>query len=140
MWKYGVCLLALAALLLPLSGCSSGPSLVEAALGQEFSLAMGQQASMTGESLGIRFEAVVGDSRCPQDVNCIWAGEVTCTVLVTRGNSSHLMELTERGLSSGYATERYQEYDLSFHVEPYPKAGQEIPANEYRLKLIVGKG
>jgi len=139
MWKYGVCLLALAALLLPLSGCSGGPARVEAALGQEFSLAIGQQASITGESLGIRFEAVGGDSRCPEDVNCPWTGEVTCTILITRGNSSNPLTLTEPGLSSGYATERYQEYDLSFHVEPYPKAGQEIPANEYRLKLIVDK-
>jgi hypothetical protein len=139
MWKHCACLLAFVALVLPPAGCGGSPGPVEAALGRDFSLAVGQQASITGESLGIRFEAVVGDSRCPQDVTCPWAGEVTCTVLVTRGNSSYSMALTEPGLSSSYATERYQDYELSFHVEPYPRAGQAIPANEYRLKLVVDK-
>lgn len=139
MWKHCACLLALAALALPLSGCGGSPAPVEAMLGQEFSLAIGQQALITGENLRIRFEAVVGDSRCPQDVTCPWAGEVTCTILVSRGNTSSPLSLTEPGLSSGYATERYQEYEFRFHVEPYPRASQAIPANEYRLKLVVHK-
>ena len=41
---------------------------------QEFSLGLGQIASIEGEKLVIKFKAVLEDSRCPVNVVCVWAG------------------------------------------------------------------
>ena len=40
--------------------------------------------AMLFEDLEVRFVEVVEDSRCPKNVNCIWAGEVTILVEVYR--------------------------------------------------------
>jgi len=49
------------------------------------------------------------------------------------------MALTEPGLTDQYAKETYEEYQLTFHVKPYPEAGKKISRDEYRLLLIVSK-
>jgi hypothetical protein len=49
------------------------------------------------------------------------------------------MALTEPGLSDGYSKERYEGYELAFHVTPYPEAGKEILTEAYRLQLIVSE-
>jgi hypothetical protein len=57
----------------------TGLSVVSAAPGKvfldkEFSLALGQTATIEGEKLVIKFKAVLEDSRCPVNVVCVWAG------------------------------------------------------------------
>lgn len=49
-------------------------------LEQTFSLNLQEIARLDGEEIGFRFDSVVTDSRCPPDVNCIWAGEVTVAI------------------------------------------------------------
>lgn len=139
MTKHGFYLLALVALVLLLPGCTGGAGEVKAPLGQEFSLAMGQTAVITGENLKIKFEEVVEDSRCPRNVTCIWTGRVSCIVQLTDNDSPYQMVLTEPGLTDQYSKEQYKEYQLSFHVMPYPEAGKKISRDEYRLQLIVNK-
>ena len=43
-------------------------------LDKEFSLGIGQTATIEGEKLVIKFKAVLEDSRCPINVLCVWAG------------------------------------------------------------------
>jgi hypothetical protein len=108
-------------------------------LDEEFSLSVGQRASIAGENLAIRFEEVLEDSRCPRDVVCIWAGRVTCMVEITHAGSSYRMSLTELGLTDEYSSERYEGYELAFHVTPHPEAGRKIPTDTYRLHGIISK-
>ena len=54
-----------------LSGCASATGEIKVNLGEKFSLAIGEGASVTGENLEVRFIEVIGDSRCPQGVTCI---------------------------------------------------------------------
>ena len=100
---------------------------------------MGQRALIVGENLEISFEDVIEDSRCPRDVICVWAGRVTCMVELTHAGSSYRMALTELGLTDDYSKERYEDYELTFHVTPYPEAGKKIPPDAYRLHLTVTK-
>jgi len=102
-------------------------------------LSMGQRALIVGENLEISFEDVIEDSRCPRDVICIWAGRVTCMVELTHAGSSYRMALTELGLTDEYSKESYEDYELTFHVAPYPEAGKKIPPDAYRLHLLVSK-
>ena len=139
MWKRSHYLVAFLAMVLTASGCGDGPSDVQARLNEEVSLSMGQRALIAGENLGIRFEEVTEDSRCPRGVTCIWAGRVTCMVEITQASASYRMAVTEPGLSDEYSRESYEGYELAFHVTPYPEAGKKIAKDTYRLHLIISK-
>lgn len=112
---------------------------VEVHLNEEFSLSIGQSAFVGGENLELGFRGVVEDSRCPKDVTCVWAGRVNCLVELERAGSSSHVTLTELGLTEEYSRQRYEEYELAFHLTPYPEAGTKIPTDAYRLHLIVTK-
>jgi len=134
---YCLCVLAIVAVVLLLPGCSGQAGEVKARLGEEFSLAIGRTALIEESSLKIKFAEVIEDSRCPEDVTCIWAGRVSCIVIITDNGHPYGMTLTEPGLTDQYAKEAYREYQLAFHVEPYPEAGKRINKDQYRLLLIV---
>jgi hypothetical protein len=102
-------------------------------------LSIGQHAFIAGENLEVTFKEVIEDGRCPGGVTCIWAGRVTCVVELTHTGISYRMVLTEPGLTDEYSKERYEGYELAFHVTPYPEAGREIPKDMYRLHLIISK-
>src|SRR4030042_1535090 len=106
MWKRSLYLIAFLAIVLTASGCGIGLSDIQVRLNKEFSLSLGQRALIAGENLGIRFEEVTEDSRCPRGVTCIWAGRVTCMVEITQAGSSYRMALTESGLTDEYSRER----------------------------------
>ncbi len=138
MKKLLIVLLALAMVLLPTAGCDwLGQSAVE--LGKEFSLYLGDGAAVRGEGLSIVFADVTEDSRCPTGVVCIWAGQVSCSVLLTKSGGTYTETFTQSGLTSEPATESAMGYLFSFRVEPYPETGQEIAAGDYRLVMTVSK-
>jgi len=139
MSKYGFYILTLVILVPLLTGCTGKAGEVKAPLGQEFSLSIGQSARITGENLEIKFEEVTEDSRCPKNVTCIWAGRVSCIVQITDSASSSKMVLTEPGLTDQYTKETYKNYQLTFHVQPYPEEGRTISPDEYRLLLNISK-
>ena len=138
-FRYFLWLSIITILILPLAACGKTSTEVYADLGEEFSLSMGQSATIEGQVLRITFEDVIEDSRCPSDVTCIWAGRVSCIIKLADGSAPYRMVLTESGLTDQYTSETYREYQLAFHVRPYPEAGQSIRRDEYRLQLIVSK-
>ena len=132
--------LGLASLLwvLPLLvGCAGEPAGIEAKLGQEFSLQIGQEASITGEDLRISFEDVIGDSRCPQGATCIWAGEASCLVKIGYSGAVYSKVLTLSGSESPKTD--FQEYEIKFNLLPYPQLGKEIQRKDYTLSLVIDK-
>lgn len=132
-------LLASLAIVLVLGSCARETEEVRGSLGQESSVRVGQSVTIDGEELQIRFVEVVEDSRCPRDVNCVWEGKVSCIVEITHRGSLHRVVLIQPGLTSQPSSEPFREYQMSFHVEPYPEADREIPQDEYRLLLTVDK-
>ena len=110
-------------------------------LGQEFTLSIGQSALIQGENLNIKFLEVTSDSRCPRDVTCIWAGEASCLIEVTKGSlEPYKLVLTQPGLTDQSAMQDFDGYEIMFRVDPYPAANNQITKDEYRLVLIVAKG
>jgi hypothetical protein len=131
-----VCLL-LIVLLVPLlvSACVSDN--IKASLGKEFTLPAGKTAVISGENFSIKFEKVTGDSRCPSDVVCIWAGEAKCdTVFTYKGNDYPVTLTAGGGNPDNYAFENYKVY---FDLQPYPVSTQQIAPGDYRLILTVTK-
>ena len=120
-------------------GCSNSAEKTGIALGQEFGLRLGQTAEINGEPLEIKFLELVGDSRCPRNAVCIWAGEVTTVIEVTYQGSLYRKALVKSGAAAEYATADFQEYEIRFDVQPYPEAGRKIPPEDYRLQLIISR-
>ena len=139
MRKRTLLLAVLVALLSVNSACQLGD--IQASLGQEFSLAIGQKAQITGENLEIRFKEVSEDSRCARDVECIWAGRVVCLLEITQDGVLKEIMLTQLGLTDQPAQESHQGYSYTFKVEPYPEeAEKQIKSGEYRLLLTLSHG
>jgi hypothetical protein len=57
-------------------------------LGQPFGLAIGQTATVAETGLQVGFQRVLEDSRCPTQVNCVWAGRVTVELQVQAPNEA----------------------------------------------------
>ena len=130
-------LLAVLLLLLLLAACGGEAGEVKANLGQEFSLSMGQTVSIQGEELKLRFLEVIGDSRCPKDVTCVWQGQASCLVEITYSELLHKVTLIQPGLSEEPSQIDFNDYLIKFNLTPYPEAGKEIKKNDYRLRLVV---
>ncbi|WP_158887342.1 hypothetical protein [Amycolatopsis anabasis] len=71
-------------LILAMAGCGgAGPGATPAsstgpALGSEFTLRVGERAVV--EDLGVGFDAVREDSRCPRGKQCVWEGDAIVVV------------------------------------------------------------
>jgi hypothetical protein len=126
--------------LILLTGCTASTDKIEAKLGQEFSLRIGTTANITGENISLRFLELIGDSRCPKDVTCIWRGEARCMLEISKTNVPPLksqLEIKDFGSSDQPTTFTYEAYKITFRVEPYPEAGKSIAKSDYRLVMTV---
>ncbi|MFC1938475.1 hypothetical protein ACFLVS_01275 [Chloroflexota bacterium] len=119
---------------LSLSSCVGG---AKARLGEEFILPVGQSVVITGEDIGIKFIEVSEDSRCAKGVTCVWEGRVTALAEISTDESTQQLELTEPGLTDAPSRVIFQEYEITYKVEPYPEVGKEILPDEYRLVTTV---
>jgi hypothetical protein len=128
----------LAVLLLPAVSlsCAAGGD-ISAALGQEFTLPAGKTANFESESLEIKFEEVTTDSRCAKGVECIWAGEAQCRMLMKVMGSPAETVLTQQGGDT--TTDYFIQYKIRFKLEPYPEAGKTIAPSDYKLVMTVTK-
>lgn len=121
-----------------LAACTGAPAGIEADLGQEFLLPIGQEARITGEDLRISFEDVIEDSRCPLNVTCVWEGRAGILVQLTYDDTTHKVVLNEPGLT-GNAVDMFRDYSITFHLKPYPGEAENISKKDYYLQLTVSK-
>lgn len=131
-------ILVLAALVLVLAGCSSAADM-EAELGQKFSLPYGKTVEIKGEQLEITFAEILEDSRCASDVTGIWEGRVRCRLDVNYRGSHYDVVLAQPGLSYQYDSGVFQDFRLSFKVEPYPLSEVTLSAEDYYISLTIFK-
>jgi hypothetical protein len=120
--------------------CAAPPATVPVSLDKPFTLAPGQTAQIQGEALSIRFVGVTADSRCPRNVVCIRAGDVTSEVEVTDAIGTKLLSIVQEASGNGGAKTVFKNiYELTTSVEPYPVSGQTIPPLNYRMNFTVKK-
>ena len=110
--------------LVALAGCATVPP----AQGVEGPVALGQMAYTNG--LRVRPVQLVEDSRCPANVQCVWAGRVRVLAEIElRGGSEELRTTLTLGepmqVADGALT--------LLAVKPQKKAGAEIDPRSYRF-------
>ena len=88
-------------------------------------------------------KAISNDSRCPEDVTCIWAGEVTAVVSVYKDSKliddstlvfSMKNEEDNKKWLATYLSDKQKKIE-SIRVLPYPKEGSKINPEEYYMKI-----
>jgi hypothetical protein len=122
-----------------LAGCEGSPtSPRDVSLGESFDLAPAQAALVGGTGLHVSFERVAADSRCAEDVTCVWEGDAA--VLVTAAQPSRdtaRFELHTSG-SRGSREARYGDFVITMvDLRPQPRSTSPIEAGAYRVTLRV---
>jgi hypothetical protein len=84
MRNFTLCLLVL------LTACQSATPLptISAEIDSEFTLAIGQSASIEDTGLTVQLGHILSDNRCPSDVECVESGAVTLTISVQKDSAS----------------------------------------------------
>jgi hypothetical protein len=126
-----------------LAGCGSDqstPRPAGVALGSEFQLRAGESAAMTAENLQITFVKVTEDSRCPSNVQCIWAGQAKVVLTAVAAGMPRDIELTLGGGSPSAASASFGAYTVELrNLEPYPDATRQIKPGDTIATLLVTK-
>jgi hypothetical protein len=107
------------------------------------SLKITQKKCLKKKGFNLVLKEVVSDSRCPEGVTCVWAGEATVIVSVYKDSKlveDHTMvfsmknEEDNKEWISKYLPEK-QKKIKSFSVLPYPKEGVKINPKNYYVKI-----
>lgn len=90
------------------------------------------------EQTTIRLVNVIEDSRCPQGVDCIWAGNAKVVVEIT--SESGKKTTKEITLNGGSLAPIFSEDGLVISIKglaPYPSSMSKIKASDYYLRVEV---
>jgi hypothetical protein len=130
-----------------LVGCQSSQRAdadpLEFTLDKEFSLGVGQEATISGENLRLSFAEVLEDSRCPMQVECFWTGQARIAILVEPdGRDATTVDFnTNPAPGQNVQTTQVGGYTIALlSLDPYPQTPDEsIALEEYRATLTVRK-
>ena len=111
------------------------PADFEPTLNTDFTLALKERLHVD-EQLFIAFDSVTEDSRCPEGVNCIQAGQVTVNLRIDTGKGAVDTQAVTLKATEEQALLKWGNYDIILlAVNPYPVDGQ--PTENYSITLRV---
>ncbi len=86
----------------------------------------------------LRMDSVLGDSRCPSNVQCVWEGNAEIRFLFTVDNIQTDFVLNTHGSNQFNSDTIIDGYSISLlDLSPYPEDPGEILQVEYNSKVIV---
>lgn len=98
-------------------------------------LKAGQQRTMKQSRLKIKFISVIEDSRCPVDVQCVWAGNAKVKVQISGAHSTKVFEFNTGAGPQGDILEGWAIY--LDELTPQRKGTAEIRPAAYRATFRV---
>lgn len=102
-------------------------------LGRAFAMKLGE--SITVGELRLTFRGVEGDSRCPIDAVCVWAGDGEIALKIEQGNKAAVAAL--HTTLEPRKTE-WDGYTISLvSLSPAPKASSPTNPSDYRAEILV---
>ena len=121
------------------TGCSGNPAAPVVSTGREFQVRAGESASIQGTNLGLRFESVASDSRCPADAVCVTMGDAVAVFSATQGGraAQRLSLHTQPGEGQ---QGRVGDWALTLvRLDPYPYVSRPIQRSDYEATLRVDR-
>ena len=116
-----------------------GADVSGAPLNQNVEVKVGQTVAIPDTRLKVTFQSVAEDSRCPEDVTCVWAGNAK-VVLVVRGGGGP--RATTINLNTGLNPKHlsYKGYDIKLvELNPHRKSNVKLDKGDYTVTLQVTK-
>jgi hypothetical protein len=114
---------------------------VEFALGQQLPLSGGQEATIAGESLRVRFTDVLEDSRCPTEVECFWTGQARIAVAVEPAGREATTVTFNTNPAPGQNVQTADVDGFAVELkslEPYPRTPDNgLALEDYTATLVV---
>jgi hypothetical protein len=111
-----------------------------ARVGKEFSLKLGQQLKLDGEDLKVKFTGVPQDSRCPTNVNCVWAGNAEVALEWTHDKCTTPITLNTHSSAAASDEAKVGAFRVKLiKLEPYPHSEKKISPGDYTATLRVIK-
>jgi hypothetical protein len=103
---------------------------------QSVTLGVNQSKKLFARKLTVKVLAVVEDSRCPKDVNCIQAGNAKVRVSIRKGTDSS--KIVDLDLNAGQTSVTFENYKITLSaLTPYPATAAPIKRNKYIATLTV---
>lgn len=122
-----------------LEGLTASPPR-EVALGEAFSLRVGESARVEPEKLQVGFQDVAADSRCPKGEQCIREGDAAVRVWLQKDGQAKEPLLLHTSAKEG-GSAGAQGYEVSLRrLDPYPVTGRTLEPGQYVATLEVARG
>jgi len=126
-------LIPLLALLLAV-GCSGDGPTAPTPIDMQVTLAPGQTAGVEGTGVGLRFDRVSGDSRCPIDAICVQGGDASVHITVLTPGEATAYELHTGSMQPV----RHGALTIGLiDLQPYPFSARPVEPSEYRATFRV---
>ena len=97
--------------------------------GETLRVQVNHEKKFPKSKLSVRFLELVDDSRCPTDVNCVWAGNAKIKVRVRGNGRSHDLTLDTNGPNQAGTAEGYSIKLVG--LTPTPRSNIRINRNGY---------
>jgi hypothetical protein len=107
----------------------------EAQSAQRVAVKINHESAVRRTGLKIKFIDLVEDSRCPKDVECVWAGNAKIKVRVSKNGRSKVIELNS---NSKTADNTFAGYELTLtKLTPERHSNVKINGKEYVAEIKV---
>jgi hypothetical protein len=104
--------------------------------GQSVTLGVNQSKRLFDRKLTVKVLAVVEDTRCPKDVNCVQAGNARVRVSFRKGTDP--LKVVDLDLNAGQTSAMYGDYKITLTaLTPYPATAAPIKRSKYMATLTV---
>lgn len=114
-------------------------------LSDSLTLLLGKEVVLEKEGISLLLREVSSDNRCPQQVNCIMAGDVKAMLLVKKGDQEETVSLVAKGLckedkgACGNKTKALGYAIRLINIYPYPVAKTPKTFDGYSAKILMNK-
>jgi hypothetical protein len=108
---------------------------------EELKVKIGTSKTAKTGKISIKFVEVLEDSRCPEDANCIWAGNAKIKLTLSRnGKEPQTFEmntsLQNTNMEDGFLP--YKGFNITLvRLTPVPSASKAIDAKAYEATFMV---
>ncbi len=105
---------------------------------QKINVLVGKQKKATRSKITVKFVSLIEDSRCPDDANCIHAGNARIKVTVSKPGSRPIT--FEANTNLGEKGNIYEGYAIYLtNLTPIPSANVRINRNAYTATFSVSR-
>jgi hypothetical protein len=117
---------------------AAGLHAVSAQSAQTLRVRVNQEKKTVRGNLTLRFASLVEDSRCPTDVNCVWAGSAKIRVKIRKGRG--VWKTFELNTGQEPQAVKFEGFEIKLvDLDPRPATNVRINRNAYTARFEISR-